>query len=261
MRRKHPGMNNKITSGTREWADYNVNCILGCFNNCRYCYAKMIAKRFGRATDASWGRMKVRHSILSKSFKKRLGRVMFPSSHDIVDSPEIENACFMILSKLLESGNSVLITTKPRISIIERIDEIFSEYKNNIQYRFTITSHNNDLLKFWEPNAPLYEERFESLKYAYDKKYKTSVSIEPFLDKDPGILLKKVMPFSSESVWIGQMNYISAHPADNISNHYSNVRQNYKLDHLRDIYDKYRNTRKVRFKDSILFRLNAQGRN
>jgi DNA repair photolyase len=32
----------KITSGTREWADYNVNCVAGCYNNCRYCYAKVM---------------------------------------------------------------------------------------------------------------------------------------------------------------------------------------------------------------------------
>ncbi len=31
-------------TGTKEWADYNVNCINGCYNNCKYCYAKMIAK-------------------------------------------------------------------------------------------------------------------------------------------------------------------------------------------------------------------------
>lgn len=59
----------KITSGTKEWADYNVNCIKGCYNNCRYCYAKMMAKRFGRSTDDTWENMEVQENILSKISK------------------------------------------------------------------------------------------------------------------------------------------------------------------------------------------------
>lgn len=60
----------KITSGTKEWADYNVNCIKGCYNNCRYCYAKVMAKRFGRSTDDTWKNMKIKKEMLSKDFKK-----------------------------------------------------------------------------------------------------------------------------------------------------------------------------------------------
>ena len=36
----------KITLGTKEWADSNVNCYFGCSNNCKYCYAKKMAIRF-----------------------------------------------------------------------------------------------------------------------------------------------------------------------------------------------------------------------
>jgi len=57
----------KVTSGTKEWADYNINCIKGCVNNCRYCYAKMMAKRFGRATEATWKDMEIRADVLNKS--------------------------------------------------------------------------------------------------------------------------------------------------------------------------------------------------
>lgn len=47
-------------TGTREWADHNVNCVSGCINDCRYCYAKVMAKRFGRATESTWKIMTVR---------------------------------------------------------------------------------------------------------------------------------------------------------------------------------------------------------
>ena len=99
---------NKITSGTKEWADSNVNCISGCSNNCKYCYAKKMAIRFGRATEKSWPKMKIRQHDVEKGYNKRKGRIMFPTSHDIPEKSTIKNACFIVLEKLLVSDNEIL---------------------------------------------------------------------------------------------------------------------------------------------------------
>lgn len=246
----------KITSGTREWADCNVNCIYGCFNNCRYCYAKVMAKRFGRATEKTWKLMRVRSDVVTKDFGKFSGRVMFPSSHDIIDIPEVEEACFTVLHKLLKSGNTVLLTTKPRINIIRKIDEKFAPYKKRLQFRFTITSLNDDLLGFWEPNAPTFEERMNALKYAFNKKYATSVSIEPFLDYNPEGLVQKVAPYSTESIWIGKMNYISrSNLSESEKKYYDKVRKNYEFEHLKEIFKRLKSIPKIKFKDSIVYAL------
>jgi DNA repair photolyase len=246
----------KITAGTREWADHNVNCATGCLNNCRYCYAKMMAKRFGRATERTWRNMKIRQSAVAKTYRRVHGRVMFPSSHDIIDLPEIERACFEVLSKLLESGNHVLVTTKPRLTIVQKIIEQFSQHKDTLQFRFTITSRYDRSLRFWEPNAPHFNERMACLKFAFAKKYKTSVSIEPFLDHDPQSLVRLVAPYSTESIWIGTMNYI---PRNNIlhshAHFYNDVRKNCEREHLMKIYEELRCFPKVRFKDSIRLKL------
>ena len=249
---KKAGEQRKITSGTREWADYNVNCIAGCYNDCRYCYAKVMAKRFGRATEETWKLMKVRHEAVSKDYKKKSGRVMFPSSHDIIDEPEVREACFTVLSNLLRNGNEVLITTKPKLGIIREIDEKFRKYSDAIQFRFTITSIDDNLLRFWEPNAPLFSDRMDSLKYAFFGDYKTSVSIEPFLDYDPEPLVKYVEPYCTESIWIGKMNYIQK---ENLSlfeqRYYERVRKNYSHERLKEIYWKLKEIPKVKFKDSF----------
>lgn len=250
-------MNRRITSGTREWADYNVNCVSGCLNDCRYCYAKIMAIRFGRETEETWKIMKVKHEMVIKNHGKKPGRIMFPSSHDIIDEPEIEEACFTVLSNLLENGNDVLVTTKPRLSTTQKIDEKFRDYREAIQFRFTITSVNDDLLRFWEPNAPLFMERISSLKYAFFKKYKTSVSIEPFLDYDPEDLVKQVAPYCTESIWIGKMNYIKRRNLTQYEKqYYEKVRQNYNHKHLKEVFYKLRDFSKVRFKDSIELLLN-----
>ncbi len=246
----------KKRTGTKEWADYNINCIKGCLNDCRYCYAMMMAKRFGRATKDSWKNMVIREDVVNKNFKRYSGRVMFPSSHDIIDIPEFENACFIVLEKLLKSQNNVLVTTKPRYNIVKKIDTNFSEYKENLQFRFTITSNNDNLLKFWEPNAPLFNERMKSLKFAFNKKYRTSVSIEPFLDYNPEKLVNQISPFITESIWIGKMNYIPQHNLnENEIPFYDSIRKNYSYTNLERIFNNLNNNPKIRWKDSIKTKL------
>jgi DNA repair photolyase len=252
----------EITSGTREWADRNINCIKGCTNNCRYCYAKLIAKRFGRCSDNSWPEIEINQNIINKQFKKYPGRVMFPSSHDIIDTPQAKEACYVVLEKLLKAENNVLVTTKPKYIIVKEIIDLFLKFRTQIQFRFTITSLDNDLLSFWEPNAPCFEDRLKSLIYAYEQNFKTSVSIEPFLDSYPEILVKTVSPYVTESIWLGPMNYI---PINNIAENnklqYMQIREKYKVARLFEIFENLKEFPKLRFKDSMFIRLNIPYRN
>jgi len=177
---------------------------------------------------------------------------MFPSSHDIVDIPEMKEACFTVLRHLLDAGNEVLVTTKPSINVTKDIVEDFSAFKETMQFRFTITSNDNDILSFWEPNAPSYEERLESLILAYTESYKTSVSIEPFLDSNPVLLVKELHPFITESIWIGPMNHM---PRNNILpkdiDEYERVRGIISVDNLNKIYGQLIDVPNIRFKDSM----------
>ena len=254
--RLEPRKKRKTTSGTKEWADYNVNCIKGCHNDCRYCYGKIIAKRFGRIESDAWESMEIREDVVRKNFKKRPSRVMFPSTHDIFNISPFKEACFTVLRKLLESENDLLITTKPRFAVIQEITDQFSNYKDQIEFRFTITSNNDRLLEFWEPNAPRFRERLASLKYAFRKRFKTSISIEPFLDYDPTELVEEIAPFITESIWIGRMNYI---PRKGLFKeeepYYKEIRKNYETNRLMEIYNELNGHSKIRFKDSIRIQL------
>lgn len=249
----------KITEGTKEWADSNVNIYNGCSNNCRYCYAKKMAIRFKRKTHETWKIMEPNMKKIEKGYAKRKGRVMFPSSHDITE--EALDHCVIVLEKLLESENEVLITTKPRLACIKTICAQFKDYKDLLQFRFTITSMDNKKLSFWEPGASDFQERLESLKYAYKHDFMTSVSIEPFLDKDPFPLVEKLLPYCTESIWIGKMNYIKATriEAENRAE-YKFVRDIVSKKNLKKIMSKFEecNPEFVRIKDSNLNYLGFQ---
>ena len=193
------------TQGTKEWADWNLNIFKGCPNNCRYCYAKFMALKFKRIkSEEEWQNPVVNKKVFFQKFRKRKGRGMFPTSHDI--TPSTFTHCGIILLRLLRAGNEVLITTKPNFSLIKPLCKILKPYKEQIQFRFTITSMNDKLLKYWEENAPNYESRKASLIYAFREGFKTSVSIEPYLDPNPIPLINDIWLYCTESIWLGIMN-------------------------------------------------------
>lgn len=197
-------LNTVSSSGTREWACKNVNIIDGCVHDCRYCYAKEMAIRFRRATPDDWRIEKLRPVATSALFTKYEGTVMFPSSHDI--TPRNLGSAVATLQKLLAVGNNVLIVTKPHLECIRRLCAELREHKPRIEFRFTIGSADSETLKFWEPGAPSFEERMAALKLAYRERYKTSISCEPFFDKNIEDLIFQLEDYATESIWVGRAN-------------------------------------------------------
>lgn len=70
----------KAPTGTKEWADSNVNFQKGCENDCRYCFAKSMAIRFRTTTPGKWHIPTVVHKGVNKAYHKMGDRVMYP--HD-----------------------------------------------------------------------------------------------------------------------------------------------------------------------------------
>ncbi len=195
-----------MRSGTREWATKTVNIAQGCEHNCRYCYARYSAvSRFGTVASADdWPDMQVVQKRADRHHGKYNGVVMFPSTHDI--TPSILPQCLTVLRKLLEAGNQVLIVSKPHLECIQAICEAFERYKQQIQFRFSIGSASDDVLKFWEPNAPSFGERSECLVHAHHKGFATSISAEPFLDAMVRHLYRMLQHWITDSFWIGKLN-------------------------------------------------------
>jgi len=246
-------------TGTKEWSPNNANCIDGCKNNCKFCYGCKTALRFGRIKDKSeW-----EHEKLNKNANKRIkyyeGGVMFPTTHDL----RIEHRDWWMpfLQGLLEKGNKVLIVSKPQLESINLICSTFYKYKDQIEFRFTIGTHNDENRKYWEPGAPSIEERLKALECAYTYGFKTSVSMEPLIDRDPDILIEMIDPFVTGTIWIGCMNHMGA-------NDFTNGRELVWYDEMRAInsyknimcvYAKLKDNPKIRWKDSVRDLLGLKG--
>lgn len=242
-------------TGTYEWAEINFYIQEGCSNGCLYCYAKANALLFGRIKDyAQWQKEKIMWANVNKSWGKRNGVIMFPTTHDITLAnlePSIK-----ALKNMLAPGNYVLIVSKPRLDCIGALCNELMEFRGQILFRFTIGSTNETVCKFWEPGAPAPDERIAALIHAYLKGYQTSVSIEPML---AGVEMAietycAVEQFVTDTVWIGKMNRIRTRV--DISKP-ENLRAVEELESLqRDeeilrLIDALSGEAKVRWKDSI----------
>lgn len=194
------------TTGTKEWADSNENFCDGCSNDCGYCYAKANAKRFRPESYKTWSTMKIKQREVDKGYRKRKGRIMFPTSHDI--TLEVLKSALRVLTKMLTAGNEVLITTKPDPTVIRTLCNRLREFIPQIQFRFTITSVWEPTSKKWEPGAPPPNERLKALKWAFNEGYKTSISIEPYLDAIDLVphLICITQDWVTDTIWIGPMN-------------------------------------------------------
>lgn len=246
----------KIPFGTNEWsvATTNINKD-SCPHGCKYCYASSIAFRFKRSTPENWVNEHVDLKKVNKKFKKIEGRIMFPSTHDI--TPSNVNYAIQHLHNILSAGNEVLIVTKPHLEVIERLCEEFVDYRDKIIFRFTIGSKNSKNLSFWEPNAPLYEERKKSVVYAYENGFQTSLSCEPMLDDNIEAVVNDLQDYITETIWIGKMNLLKGRLK---MNGYSDSLSMQKADELiamqsdekiLELYHRLKDNPKIQWKESI----------
>jgi len=244
----------KEVSGTKEWAASNVNIQSGCPNNCIYCYAKSMAIRFKRETRESWEEITFRDKEIEKEYGKKEGTIMFPTTHDI--TKESLNEYKTVLRKLLVAGNQVLVVSKPDPECIKVLCEELGEYKDQILFRFTIGSADNDVLTFWEPGAPSFEDRLEALKLAHDHGYQTSISCEPMLDDHIEDVVDAVSPHITDAIWIGLPNRLKTILSVNCGKGVFDREADELLglftdDRIMELYELYKDNPLIKWKESI----------
>lgn len=242
-------------TGTREWSDHSFNCAVGCRHNCWYCYARGLARRFGRIDSlAAWEKMEVNAEKVRASARHFAGVVMFPTTHDL--TPEILPAALTVLRNLLAADNQVLIVSKPHLSVIKTICCECIAWKKQIQFRFTIGGSSVVTCKLWEPGAPPPEERIEALRHAFKSGYETSVSMEPMLGDNAEMcrLVKRVSPFVTDTIWLGKLNGaipLFAQQLPGVKASLRRIREEQSDEKILELHAALRANGKVRWKDSI----------
>ena len=147
--------------------DYALNPYIGCFHACSYCYARGYV---GRYVDAgrSWGEIVyIKENlvdVLKVEVKRfRAGVVGVSTITDPYQPIEAELGIVREAIKvLLNSGFSVSIQTKS--DLVLRDIDILKRFIGRVDVGFTITSLNDDLIRYVEPRAPLPSLRVKALR-------------------------------------------------------------------------------------------------
>ncbi len=241
--------------GTRQWADQTINIISGCKVGCLGCFAAEIAYRYKRVAAGEWTKEKLNERALDAKVPSGHKLTMFPSAHNI--SPEFLEPCEKKIQQILDSGSDILIVIKPWRVVVESICARFDLYKERIIFRFTIGSNDNEVLKFWEPGGPSFEERLDCLKYAYDHGFETSVSCEPCWGGDVDGLIATLKPYTTDSIWIGKMNMGKARMKVNgywnaeTEAKYNELMAWYSDENIIALYNRHKKDPIIRWKESI----------
>ena len=248
----------KKSTKNRQWSEHTMNLISGCSHSCKYCYAKAMLVQLKFNTIDNWKNEVIRKpDLLKKKFKKRDYLIMFPSTHDITPEHLQENMTF--LGNILAAGNKVLIVSKPHLECVKAMCDAFIPFKENMLFRFTIGSADSNILKFWEPNAPDFDERLEALQYAYNAGYQTSVSCEPMLDDKIDQVVGQALPYVTETIWLGIPNFlierllINGFEDDHITmDQACALMKLFSDEYILSLYARYKNNPQIMWKSSII---------
>lgn len=240
-------------TGTKEWAEEFVNICIGCQNNCLYCYAahKAATMRGGWCKREDWPNERLSARARMTSYPKKVGVVMFPTTHDITPFNLAE---YIRVAKLiLKSGNNLLIVTKPRHACVRELLMGLVDWVDQILFRFTIGTIDEEVSRFWEPGAPLPKERIDSLRMAWDTGFATSVSIEPMLAGKTGAMnvVKSVLPYVTDTIWIGKMNKINLRVDKAHADAVARIADMQCDEEIIALHDRLKGIEQIRWKDSI----------
>jgi len=242
-------------TGTKEWSEFSHNFALTCPHDCKYCYARQNAKRWGVIkADSEWKIERLKPGREKVKFTKKSGVIMIPTTTDIV--PAYLDEAIRTFRGLLAAGNQLLIVSKPHLECIEKLCSELDQWKSQILFRFTIGTTDNDTAKFWEPGAPSISERMDCLKFAFKSGYATSVSCEPILGGHGTAveLVDAVESLVTDTIWIGKMNGIRRRVDCTDRQVLVRVQEMERMQRdseMLRLYDDLRENTKIKFKDSI----------
>ena len=159
-----------------------------------------------------------------------------------------------MVRNLLAGGNRVIACSKPQLDCIKRLCQEFADHPR-LEFRFTIGAMDDDILRFWEPGAPGFKERLDSLKFAFRRGFDVSVNIEPMLDA-PNVLklFRRLAPYVNVFINIGIMKSIRRNTQPQTQEEEAAVRQieqNQADDRIRAIYEHLMDEALVRWSPEI----------
>lgn len=190
-----------------EYSEYALNIYTGCDFACEYCFNPLILKK---NRESFYSEIKERKDFLlnvEKDCVKLQGlteKVLLCFTCDPYNSLDLETQTTRKVIELFKKYNiNFQILTKSG----DRAKRDFDLYKKGDAFASTLTFVSEEKSLKWEKNAPLPNNRIETLKYAHDLGIETWVSLEPVIDPEETLKLIELTHEFVDFYKVGTINY------------------------------------------------------
>ncbi len=187
--------------------DYCLNPYVGCGHGCHYCYASFM-KRFTGHKEP-WGAfidVKVNApSLLKKQLKRAKPGVVAIST--VTDPYQPVERRYRITRRCLEAllDQEFPVNLLTRSPLCLRDIDLFKRFEK-IEVGLTITTHDENVKKIFEPHSPAIESRAKALRTLHLEKVRTYAFVGPMLPMDSKALVQ-MLEGVIDGVLIDKMNY------------------------------------------------------
>ena len=174
-----------------------------CSHFCRYCMVENKAAELG----VPWRMKALPLGPVLEAARAMSGEtVQLPVTHDIV--PTNVGAVAAVIAELLPRNNRVVVVTKPFEVCVDKLTSAFPSARQSgaLSFRVSVSSDDAELLRRWEPGAPLLEERMRVLKKLSAGGWRVGASIAPMLDIPNAVrLFRSLEPYCTDTIYVAKM--------------------------------------------------------
>ena len=191
--------------------DYCVNPYTGCQINCRYCYARLLMKRYSGHSEP-WGEfvdVKINAAgVLEKQLARAKKGVVWISS--VCDPYQPIEKTYSITRQCLEvlAVKQFTVNIQTKSTLILRDLDVLQKFVQ-IEVGFTITTDDEAVAEQFEPGAARIKHRIAALKKIRSAGITTFAFIGPILPLNPQNLIRQLED-ATDRVLIDRMNYVGS---------------------------------------------------
>ena len=146
-----------------DWCDYTYNFVIGCKNNCPYCYAKKMNNRFKWIKD--FNKPEWREHMFQCKFPKKPSRIFLNSMSDIA---------FWQIDWIEKTLDKIMDYPQHRFLFLTKHSKFYEQYEFSTNCWLGITITNQFQMNLFADNL---------FHLDYPDRYKIFMSIEPILEE------------------------------------------------------------------------------
>lgn len=194
----------------REYAELSINIYSGCSHGCTYCYARDMAKRFGRIHDYTTPQPRTNIAEMIEKDCQKLppnsGQILLCFTTDPYQHKGNNSKTREVIQIIKKHRLSFCVLTKGGAAALSDIDL----YQPGDSFASSLTCLNNNTWQRYEPGSAPPHERIETIKKFHRAGIETWASLEPVINPDETLNIIEQTHDFVDLYKIGVLNHMAS---------------------------------------------------